>query len=262
MGTEAINNKLADVLSQQQAANPEGNLIKVATDRVNAHLIVEIYDFEKDYYEDAKAAGKKRLKPTNEERTAFMKRKLDDVERQYKDAQGVINMKTFDEQEVDRIKAEEKAKKDKIDKTADDKLIEDAKEETKRASGFYETFNAIVEAIPNIDIEIPEYEPTDSTTTLKEGSQRSQGQASFMESLNQSLTESKVMPLVEQALTSIIPDNKFNLEFFQLIPQEQGDEMIASISEKLNVPVETIEQAIENIINRPKETPRIRSGNR
>ena len=83
-----------------------------------------------------------------------------------------------------------------------------------------------------------------------------------MESLNQSLTESKVMPLVEQALTSIIPDNKFNLEFFQLIPQEQGDEMIASISEKLNVPVETIEQAIENIINRPKETPRIRSGNR
>jgi hypothetical protein len=38
--------------------------------------------------------------------------------------------------------------------------------------------------------------------------------------------------------------------------------MIASISEKLNVPVETIEQAIENIINRPKETPRIRSGNR
>ena len=25
---------------------------------------------------------------------------------------------------------------------------------------------------------------------------------------------------------------------------------------------ETIEQAIENIINRPKETPRIRSGNR
>ena len=262
MGTEAINNKLADVLSQQQAANPEGNLIKVATDRVNAHLIVEIYDFEKDYYEDAKAAGKKRLKPSNPERAAFMKKKLEDVVLQYENTQGVINLKTFDEQEVDRIKAEEKAKKDKIDKTADEKIIEEAKEETKRASGFYETFNAIVEAIPNIDIEIPEYEPTDSTTTLKEGSQRSQGQASFMESLNQSLTESKVMPLVEQALTSIIPDNKFNLEFFQLIPQEQGDEMIASISEKLNVPVETIEQAIENIINRPKETPRIRSGNR
>jgi hypothetical protein len=262
MGTQAIENKLAQVLAPVIAANPDGNLLKVAQDSVNAHLIVEIYDFEKDYYEEAEANGKKRLKPSNEERAKFMERKLKDIERQYKDAQDVVNLKTFDQQEEDLIEQDRKAKEAEANKLADEKLKDEANEATKRASGFYETFNAIVEAIPNIDIEIPEYEPTDSTTTLKEGSQRSRGQASFMESLNQSLTESKVMPLVEQALTSIIPDNKFNLEFFQLIPQEQGDEMIASISEKLNVPVETIEQAIENIINRPKETPRIRSGNR
>ena len=242
MGKQAIENKLAQVLAPVIEANPNGNLLKVAQDSVNAHLIVEIYDFEKDYYEEAVASGKKILKPSNGERAKFMERKLKDIERQYKDAQDVVNLKTFDQQEEDLIEQDRKAKEAEANKSADEKLKDEANEATRQATGFYETFNSIVAAVPNIEIDVPVFEEF-ITKTGARGAKNSMTEETF--------NETKVIPVLEKAISSIIPEGLFNEEFMALIPQEQYDDMTANLSEQLNVSVEQIEQSIFNIINKP-----------
>lgn len=242
MGTQAIENKLAQVLAPVIEANPNSNLLKVAQDSVNKHLIVEIYDYEKDYYEDAEANGKKRKKPSNEERAKFMERKLKDIERQYKDAQDVVNLKTFDQQEEDLIEQDRKAKEAEANKSADEKLKDEANEATRQATGFYETFNSIVAAVPNIEIDVPVFEEFINKTGAR-GAKNSMTEETF--------NETKVIPVLEKAISSIIPEGLFTEEFMSLIPQEQYDDMTANLSEQLNVSVEQIEQSIFNIINKP-----------
>ena len=242
MGAEAINNQLELALAPVIAANPDLNFLKVAQDRVNLHLIAEIYDFEKDYYEDAVANGKKRKKPNNPERAVFMERKLKDIVRQYKDAQDVVNLKTFDQQEADLIEQDRKAKEAEANKSADEKLKDEANEATRQATGFYETFNSIVAAVPNIEIDVPVFEEF-ITKTGARGAKNSMTEETF--------NKTKVIPVLEKAISSIIPEGLFNKEFMALIPQEQYDDMTANLSEQLNVSVEQIEQSIFNIINKP-----------
>lgn len=242
MGAEAINNQLELALAPVIAANPDLNFLKVAQDRVNLHLIAEIYDFEKDYYEDAVANGKKRKKPNNPERAVFMERKLKDIVRQYKDAQDVVNLKTFDQQEADLIEQDRKAKEAEANKSADEKLKDEANEATRQATGFYETFNSIVAAVPNIEIDVPVFEEF-ITKTGARGVKNSMTEETF--------NKTKVIPVLEKAISSIIPEGLFNKEFMALIPQEQYDDMTANLSEQLNVSVEQIEQSIFNIINKP-----------
>ena len=242
MGTQAIENKLAQLLAPVIEANPNSNLLKVAQDSVNKHLILEIYDYEKDFYEDAEANGKKRKKPSNEERAKFMERKLKDIERQYKDAQDVVNLKTFDQQEAERIDAEEKAKEAEANKSAEEKLKDEANEATRQATGFYETFNSIVAAVPNIEIDVPVFEEFINKTGAR-GVKNSMTEETF--------NETKVLPVLEKAISSIIPEGLFTEEFMSLIPQEQYDDMTANLSEQLNVSVEQIEQSIFNIMNKP-----------
>ena len=240
MGTQAIENKLAEVLEMQKEQYP--NLLRVATDSVRSHLIVEIYDFEKDYYEEAVASGKKKVKPDNTERAKFMQRKLEDIALQYQNADKVIQLKTFDQQEAERIKSEEKAKEAEANKSAEEKLKDEANEATRQATGFYETFNSIVAAVPNIEIDVPVFEEFINKTGAR-GVKNSMTEETF--------NETKVLPVLEKAISSIIPEGLFTEEFMSLIPQKQYDDMTANLSEQLNVSVEQIEQSIFNIMNKP-----------
>jgi len=236
-GTQAVNNKLAQMLAPLLAANEDKTLLKVATDSVNAHLIVEIYDFEKDYYEDAKANGKKRLKPTNEERTAFMKRKLDDVERQYKDAQGVIDMKTFDEQAVDAFneneKQLEKSLKDEEQRQKDNTVISTGEDgEAITLSGYVDT------VLQNFNVvEPPEIREAVLTGVIKATKDKTAEEVAF---------EKIQLPKIKRYITSIF-GTTLNQEVIDMMSNEDLTTIIENIADNLGMDKNANKQ-IANII--------------
>jgi len=236
-GTQAVNNKLAQMLAPLLAANEDKTLLKVATDSVNAHLIVEIYDFEKDYYEDAKANGKKRLKPTNEERTAFMKRKLDDVERQYKDAQGVIDMKTFDEQAVDAFneneKQLEKSLKDEEQRQKDNTVISTGEDgEAITLSGYVDT------VLQNFNVvEPPEIREAVLTGVIKATKDKTAEEVAF---------EKIQLPKIKRYITSIF-GTTLNQEVIDMMSNEDLKTIIENIADNLGMDKNANKQ-IANII--------------
>ena len=236
-GTQAVNNKLAQMLAPLLAANEDKSLLKVATDSVNAHLIVEIYDFEKDYYEDAKAAGKKRLKPTNEERTAFMKRKLDDVERQYKDAQGVIDMKTFDEQAVDAFneneKQLEKSLKDEEQRQKDNTVISTGEDgEAITLSGYVDT------VLQNFNVvEPPKIREAVLTGVIKATKDKTAEEVAF---------EKIQLPKIKRYITSIF-GTTLNQEVIDMMSNEDLKTIIENIADNLGMDKKANKQ-IANII--------------
>ena len=237
MGTQAVENKLAQMLAPLLAANEDKTLLKVATDSVNAHLIVEIYDFEKDYYEDAKANGKKRLKPTNEERTAFMKRKLDDVERQYKDAQGVIDMKTFDEQAVDAFneneKQLEKSFKDEEQRQKDNTVISTGEDgEAITLSGYVDT------VLQNFNVvEPPEIREAVLTGVIKATKDKTAEEVAF---------EKIQLPKIKRYITSIF-GTTLNQEVIDMMSNEDLTTIIENIADNLGMDKKANKQ-IANII--------------
>ena len=224
-GTQAVNNKLAQMLAPLLAANEDKSLLKVATDSVNAHLIVEIYDFEKDYYEDAKANGKKRLKPTNEERTAFMKRKLDDVERQYKDAQGVIDMKTFDEQAVDAFneneKQLEKSLKDEEQRQKDNTVISTGEDgEAITLSGYVDT------VLQNFNVvEPPKIREAVLTGVIKATKDKTAEEVAF---------EKIQLPKIKRYITSIF-GTTLNQEVIDMMSKKNLETIIENIAGNLEM---------------------------
>ena len=236
-GTQAVNNKLAQMLAPLLAANEDKTLLKVATDSVNAHLIVEIYDFEKDYYEDAKANGKKRLKPTNEERTAFMKRKLDDVERQYKDAQGVIDMKTFDEQAVDAFneneKQLEKSLKDEEQRQKDNTVISTGEDgEAITLSGYVDT------VLQNFNVvEPPKIREAVLTGVIKATKDKTAEEVAF---------EKIQLPKIKRYITSIF-GTTLNQEVIDMMSNEDLTTIIENIADNLGMDKNANKQ-IANII--------------
>ena len=196
-----------------------------------------LYDFEKDYYEDAKANGKKRLKPTNEERTAFMKRKLDDVERQYKDAQGVIDMKTFDEQAVDAFneneKQLEKSLKDEEQRQKDNTVISTGEDgEAITLSGYVDT------VLQNFNVvEPPKIREAVLTGVIKATKDKTAEEVAF---------EKIQLPKIKRYITSIF-GTTLNQEIIDMMSNEDLKTIIENIADNLGMDKKANKQ-IANII--------------
>ena len=213
-----------------------------AIDAANKHIIREIYDFERDYFEEN---GKR---PDNFARAEFMaklqKYMVDNVTRTK------IDLKTFDQQQEEKEAADLKAKQELEAAQA----VEDAKEVTRQETGFYDTFNVAMSQLPNINLQVDKFD--DKSITLNgekvnfpqiEQHRTNNDNFPFNSISTEDFNNEEVIPFIQNVVTSIFPEGVLNKEFFDLIPQDRGIEMIDNLTKQLGLDRELVIQALEGL---------------
>ena len=218
----------------------------MAESSVTRHVIREIYDFENDFF---KREGRK---PTNDERDAFMIKLENYIKKQYKNSVG-INEKplvTFDDQQ---IIADEKALKAK--KELEQAEVQEAKnEETRQATGFYETFNTAVSALSTLELQTDKFDDMSmmingEKVNVPQIEQHRTNNDNFpFNSISQEdFNKEEVVPFIQSTLSAVFPEGTLNKEFFDLIPQEQGAKLVKDLSEQLGIERQLIIDAMKEM---------------
>jgi hypothetical protein len=218
----------------------------MAESSVNRHVIREIYDFESDFF---KREGRK---PTNDERDVFMVKLENYIKKQYQNSVG-INEKplvTFDDQQ---IIADEKALKAK--KELEQAEVQEAKnEETRQATGFYETFNTAVSALSTLELQTDKFDDMSimingEKVNVPQIEQHRTNNDNFpFNSISQEdFNKEEIVPFIQSTLSAVFPEGTLNKKFFDLIPQEQGAKLVKDLSEQLGIERELIIDAMKEM---------------
>ena len=231
---ELIDSKMPDEINPFAKAK--------AIDTARKHIIREIYDFERDYFEEN---GKR---PDNFARAEFME-KLQKYMVSKTTTSGV-KFKTFDQQQKEKEDAELKAKQELEAVQAE----EAKKEVTRQETGFYDTFNVAMSQIPNIDLQVDKFD--DKSITLNgnkinfpqiEQHRTNNDNFPFNSISTEDFNNEEVIPFIQNVVTSIFPEGVLNKEFFDLIPQDRGIEMIDNLTKQLGLDRELVIQALEGL---------------
>jgi len=219
-----------------------------AESNVQRYLIREIYDFESDFF---KQEGRK---PTNDERDAFMVKLEKYVSKQFAVAPNTMSaikpLASFDDQKkIEDQKALEEKKKLEAEEAAEIK-----KEETRQDTGFYNTFNTAVSQIPNVTLQTDKFDDMSITINGEklnfpqiEQHRTNNDNFPFNSISQEDFNKEEVVPFVQQVVSSLFPDGTLNKEFFDLIPQDRGVELIKDLSKQLGIEQDLIIQALEGL---------------
>ena len=219
-----------------------------AESNVKRYVIREIYDFESDFF---KQEGRK---PTNDERDAFMVKLEKYVSKQFAVAPNTMSaikpLVSFDDQKkIEDQKALEEKKKLEAEEAAEIK-----KEETRQDTGFYNTFNTAVSQIPNVTLQTDKFDDMSITINGEklnfpqiEQHRTNNDNFPFNSISQEDFNKEEVVPFVQQVVSSLFPDGTLNKEFFDLIPQDRGVELIKDLSKQLGIEQDLIIQALEGL---------------
>ena len=219
-----------------------------AESNVKRYVIREIYDFENDFF---KQEGRK---PTNDERDAFMVKLEKYVSKQFAVAPNTMSaikpLASFDDQKkIEDQKALEEKKKLEAEEAAEIK-----KEETRQDTGFYNTFNTAVSQIPNVTLQTDKFDDMSITINGEklnfpqiEQHRTNNDNFPFNSISQEDFNKEEVVPFIQQVVSSFFPDGTLNKEFFDLIPQDRGVELIKDLSKQLGIEQDLIIQALEGL---------------
>ena len=212
---------------------------------IERHIKREIYDFELDFF---KENGRK---PKNDEREAFMIKLEKYLTKLYEVVpSSTPKLETFDQQQ-DKIEAEQLKAKKELEEAQN---IEQEKENTRQQSGFYDTFNVAVSQIPNIELQVDKFDDKSITLNGKkinfpqiEQHRTNNDNFPFNSISTEDFNNEEVIPFIQNVVTSIFPKGVLNKEFFDLIPQDRGIEMIDNLTKQLGLDRELVIQALEGL---------------
>ncbi len=219
-----------------------------AESNVKRYVIREIYDFENDFF---KREGRK---PDNDERDAFMVKLEKYVSKQFAVAPNTMSaikpLASFDDQKkIEDQKALEEKKKLEAEEAAEIK-----KEETRQDTGFYNTFNTAVSQIPNVTLQTDKFDDMSITINGEklnfpqiEQHRTNNDNFPFNSISQEDFNKEEVVPFIQQVVSSFFPDGTLNKEFFDLIPQDRGVELIKNLSKQLGIEQDLIIQALEGL---------------
>jgi len=244
-GSKAIMN-IVEGAYKDSTRSDKAKLQAIAESYTTRHVIREIYDFESDFF---KREGRK---PTNDERDVFMEKLEKYITKQYKTG---INdtakpLVTFDDQQ---IIADEKALKAK--KELEQAEVQEAKnEETRQATGFYETFNTAVSALSTLELQTDKFDDMSimingEKVNVPQIEQHRTNNDNFpFNSISQEdFNKEEVVPFIQSTLSAVFPEGTLNKEFFDLIPQEQGAKLVKDLSEQLGIERQLIIDAMKEM---------------
>ena len=231
---EELDSKMPDEINPFQKTS--------TINKANKHIIREIYDFERDFFE------KEGRRPDNFERADFMDKLQKYMVSKMKSSG--VKFKTFDQQQKEKEDAELKAKQELEAAQAE----EAKKEVTRQETGFYDTFNVAMSQLPNINLQVDKFD--DKSITLNgekvnfpqiEQHRTNNDNFPFNSISTEDFNNEEVIPFIQNVVTSIFPEGVLNKEFFDLIPQDRGIEMIDNLTKQLGLDRELVIQALEGL---------------
>jgi hypothetical protein len=219
-----------------------------AESNVKRYVIREIYDFENDFF---KREGRK---PDNDERDAFMVKLEKYVSKQFAVAPNTMSaikpLASFDDQK----KIEDQKALEEKNKLEAEEAAEIKKEETRQDTGFYNTFNTAVSQIPNVTLQTDKFDDMSITINGEklnfpqiEQHRTNNDNFPFNSISQEDFNKEEVVPFIQQVVSSFFPDGTLNKEFFDLIPQDRGVELIKDLSKQLGIEQDLIIQALEGL---------------
>ena len=108
--------------------------------------------------------------------------------------------------------------------------------------------------LPNINLQVDKFD--DKSITLNgekvnfpqiEQHRTNNDNFPFNSISTEDFNNEEVIPFIQNVVTSIFPEGVLNKEFFDLIPQDRGIEMIDNLTKQLGLDRELVIQALEGL---------------